>query len=58
MGVTWEVINTVDVLPGSVKSVSLEEGPLALVVLEVSRVILMDVGLRTTSLEGWWICVS
>lgn len=58
MGVTWEVINTVDVLPGSVKSVSLEEGPLALVILEVSRVILMDVGLRTTSLEGWWICVS
>lgn len=58
MGVTWEVINTVDVLAGSVKSVSLEEGPLALVILEVSRVILMDVGLRTTSLEGWWICVS
>lgn len=36
MGVTWEVINIVGVLAGSVKSVSLEEGPLALVILEVS----------------------
>lgn len=32
MGVAWEVRNTVDDLAGSVKSVPLEEGPLALVI--------------------------
>lgn len=49
-GVTWEVRNTVNVLAGSVKLVSLEKKPLALVILEASWVIL--IGLRTTSSEG------